>query len=394
MNRREFVAAACSAGTQRALHQSDLRGLAVEKLEAFCLSVRRGTWLLFRLYARNGATGIGDASHGGDDRAVIEFARRLVAAFQSRSIFEIEYLRQRALPLIQNYGRPAAVALGGIEQCLWDLQGQFLGVPVYQLFGGALRKRIPVYANINRATQLRTPEGFARLAAEAVRAGFRAVKLAPFDGMPKPGSDRAEFERWTELGIACARAVREAIGPTRELLIDVHKHMDFESGLRLAQRLEPLRLYWLEEITPSVEDQARIKRQVRIPVAGGESLFGVGDFYRYIRAEAAHILMPDIKSCGGMLELKKIAAMAEGAGLLISPHGPASPVGNIAAAHVCATLPNFQILEYAFGEVPWRAELVEPPEPVMDGELVLGERPGFGFRLNMDIVRRYAVAGT
>jgi galactonate dehydratase len=101
--------------------------------------------------------------------------------------------------------------------------------------------------------------------------------------------------------------------------------------------------------------------------------------------------MPDVKYCGGMLELKKIAALAEAAGLKVSPHGPASPVGNVAAAHVCAGLRNFLILELAYGEVPWRAELIDPPETLASGFLSLSQRPGLGIRLNEKTVSKYRV---
>ncbi len=87
-----------------------------------------------------------------------------------------------------------------------------------------------------------------------------------------------------------------------------------------------------------------------MPTAGGESIYGVEGIYPYIKAEAVDIVMPDVKVCGGLLEVKKIAALAEGAGLLVSPHGPASPVGNAAAAQVSATIPSFNILELAYGE--------------------------------------------
>src|SRR5262249_7519968 len=125
--------------------------------------------------------------------------------------------------------------------------------------------------------------------------------------------------------------------------------------------------------------------------AGGENIQGVAGFYPYIRAEAVDIVMPDVKICGGMLELKKIAALAEGAGLATSPHGPASPIGNLAAAHVVATIPNCNILEVSYGEVPWRAELIDPPEQIDKSALVLSERPGFGVRLNEKTAAKYAV---
>jgi len=123
----------------------------------------------------------------------------------------------------------------------------------------------------------------------------------------------------------------------------------------------------------------------------GELILGVKGFYPYIRGQAVDVVMPDRKYCGGLLELKKIAAMAEGAGLLVSPHGPASPVGTAAAVQVCATLPNFLILEFSYGEVPWRSELIDPPEQIVDSALLLGTRPGFGITLNERTAKKYAV---
>jgi len=117
----------------------------------------------------------------------------------------------------------------------------------------------------------------------------------------------------------------------------------------------------------------------------------VTGFYPYIKANAVKILMPDVKICGGMWELKKIAAVGEAAGQLVAPHGPASPIGNVAAAHVAATLPNFHILEFSYGEVPWRAELIEPAEEVLNGAINLSSRPGLGITLNEKLAKKYAV---
>src|SRR2546430_6369491 len=199
------------------------------------------------------------------------------------------------------------------------------------------------------------------MAERAVAAGFDAVKLAPFDDMPRDLSNAARTEEFTKMGIARADAVRKAIGPKRDLLIDVHSHLDLDRGLQLARRMEHLNLFWLEEVTPAkpLILLARINREAKMPTAGGESIYGVRGFYPYIAGRAVDIIMPDVKMCGGVLELKKIAALGEGAGLQVAPHGPASPVGNMVAAHVCATMPNFHILEFSYGEAPWRAGGVE-----------------------------------
>ena len=159
-------------------------------------------------------------------------------------------------------------------------------------------------------------------------------------------------------------------------------------GIKLAERLEPYKLFWLEEVSRPFENLAAINKVARMPTAGGESIFGIENYFRYISSGAVDIIMPDIKYCGGMMELKKIAAMAEGAGMKTSPHGPASPVGGMAAAHVCATLPNFQVLEHSHGEIDWRAELVDPPEQFADGRLTVPDRPGIGYTLNDATIRR------
>ncbi len=370
-------------------------GLTVDGLEIFRVKVnRRGNWTLVRLRTSGGITGIGDASQSSNDEASVKFIQQLFTLLKGRSIFDVEWLRRVSAPLAAQNGAPASVAASALEQALWDVRGKAFSVPTYEFFGGRIQPRIRNYANINRSTEERTPDGFARMAEKAIKDGFDAVKLAPFDEMPRGLTDPVKIEEFTKAGIACATAVRNAIGPDRDLLIDVHSHFDRDRGLDLAQRLEPLKLFWLEEVTPAnpVDDLAAINRMAKMPTAGGESIYGVEGFYPYIRAEAVDVAMPDVKVCGGMLELKKIAAMAEGAGLLVSPHGPASPVGNVAAAHVVATVPNFNILEFSYGEVPWRAELIDPPEELTNGVLPLSNRPGFGITLNEKTAAKYAVA--
>jgi galactonate dehydratase len=371
-----------------------LPALTVEDAEVFRIKVnRRGNWTLVRLNTSGGLTGMGDASQSFNDDQTLAYVKQFAGLLRGQSIFAVEWLRKATAATVAAQGRPAAMAASALEQCLWDIQGKAMGVPVYDLFGGRIQERIRMYANINRSTEERTPEGFARMAEKAVGASFDAVKLAPFDEMPEGLGDEAQMERFMARGIACAAAVRQTIGPKRDLLVDVHSRMDLDHGLDLVRRFEPLKLYWIEEVTPAqpVENLARINKVATMQTAGGESIHGVRGFYPYIEAEAVDIVMPDVKVCGGMIELKKIAGLAEGAGLITSPHGPASPVGNLAAAHVIATVTNFNILEFSYGEVPWRAELLDPPEQIEASALVLSNRPGLGHVLNKRTVAKYAV---
>jgi galactonate dehydratase len=368
-------------------------------LEIFVVHVNaRGNWVLARLRSSVGLTGIGEASHGrakqrpiddvNGDALTIRYLRQFAALLKGRSIFDIEWLREQAKPHVAQGGLSAACALSALEQCSWDIIGQSMNVPVYELFGGVLHTSIRLYANINRSTDPRTPAGFASMAERAVAAGFDAVKLAPWDDMPSDLSNGAKVEEITQLGIDRAAAVRKAIGPGRDLLLDAHSKFDRERGLKLIPRVAPLKLFWLEEVTlpPTLPE---IRRAEQMPTAGGEVLYGAKGFYPYIAAGSVDISMPDVKYCGGMLELKKVSALVDAAGLKVSPHGPASPVGNAAAAQVCATLPNFLILEFSYGEVPWRAELIDPPEDAARGQLQVTARPGLGIRLNEKTAARY-----
>ena len=380
------------AGAVAAASETTAPRIKAADLEIFVVHVNaRGNWVIVRLRSSAGLIGIGEASQGGNDSLTVRYIRQFGELLKGRSIFDIEWLREQVRAEVAKGGRSAACALSALEQCSWDIIGQALNVPVYQLLGGALRTEIRCYANINRSTDPRTPAGFASMAERAIDAGFDAVKLAPWDEMPADLSNGARVEAITQQGIDCATATRKAIGPGRDLLLDAHSKFDLERGLKLLPRVAALNLFWLEEVTmpPSLP---AIRRAEQMPTAGGEVLYGAKEFFPYITAGSVDIVMPDVKYCGGLLEVKKVGVLAESAGLKVSPHGPASPVGNAAAAQVCATLPNFLILEFSYGEVPWRAELIDPPEDTSHGRLRVTDRPGLGLRLNEKTAAKYRAA--
>jgi galactonate dehydratase len=369
--------------------------ITVGNLETFVVHVnRRGDWVFVRLGSSAGLRGIGEASQGGDDHLTLQYLQQFADLLKGRSVFDIEWLRKQVTPAIRTRGHSAVCALSALEQCCWDIIGQALNVPVYDLFGGAQRTSIPLYANINRSTDPRTPAGFAAMAEQALRGGFNAIKLAPWDEIPKGLHGGPKGEQLTQQGIDRAEAVRKAIGPEYDLLLDGHSKFDVEHALRLLPKLAPLNPFWLEEVTlpaglPTIRHFSELAKYM--PIAGGEMRYGAEAFYPYMTSGAVDILMPDVKYCGGMLEVKKVGILGAAAGLKVSPHDPAGPVAAAATAQVCATLENFLILEFAFGEVPWRAELIDPPEDTSHGQLQVSSRPGLGIRLNEKAIARYKV---
>lgn len=246
----------------------------VDDLEVFRLPVnRRGNWIILRLKSGDGLIGLGDASHGGHEEQTFAWLKTLADMLRGRSVLDTEWFRQAAAARIGKDRSPAAtVAASGLEQCLWDLAGRALGVPTYDLFGGRIRDRIRLYANINRSADPRTPAGFAAMARSAVEAGFGAIKLAPFDELPINLQDRSKVEGFVVEGLARAHAVRNVIGPKRDLLIDAHSRFTLAEGLDLLERVKPLDLFWLEEVTPAdpPADLAAINRAATINTAGGK----------------------------------------------------------------------------------------------------------------------------
>ncbi len=361
----------------------------------------RTVWLIVRLTTDRGLTGLGEASDAfgyanttkQDALRMESELRKFFALVQGTSPLDIEAYRQKGKPIAAAGGLVSATAYSAIEQALWDLAGQALEIPAYDLFGGKVRDRLPVYANINRATTLRTPEGFAATAKKAVQDGFRAVKGAPFDGFPKPGASAAEIRAAVDLGIACVAAMREAVGPDVEVMVDCHSFFDVPRAQSVAERLEHYNLAWYEEpVAPArIQEMLEIRRSIRQPMAAGELLFGVKGFEPLCRNHAVNVIMPDVKHCGGLLEMTRIAAMAHADGVAVAPHNPSGPVSTAANVQIAAGMVNFRLLELQWGEIGWRSELIVPEERFERGSIQVPERPGFGIRLNDKLAKSHPV---
>ncbi len=367
------------------------RSLRVEGMTLTSVRVsERTTWMFVHLRTNLGLSGLGECSVG--RRSELPELKEAFEAARGRSPFDIEAYRAAGRELAATGGIVEATAFSAIEQALWDLIGKAVDAPVHQLTGGTLHDRLPAYANINRATRERTPEGFAASARAAVEDGFTAIKAAPFDGFPALDAPASEVAAATNLGVACVEAIREAVGPEVDILIDCHSFFDVDLAVEVAGQLEPQNLAWYEEpVAPTdVEATKAIERAIDQRMAGGEFLFGIEGFAPLCRERAVDVIMPDVKHCGGLLEARKIAAVAELDGVAVSPHNPSGPVATAASAQLCAGLRNFEILEMQWGEAAWRDDLVEPPERFEEGSIAVPEGPGLGIELNAAVARAHA----
>lgn len=344
----------------------------------------RRNWVFVTVVTEDGLQGLGEATLEGRAEAaaacVSELRRSLIGADARR----IQHLWQVMYRHAFYRGGPAMTsAVSGVEQALWDLKGKALGVPVYELLGGACRDRLRVYANGPRG---KSPEEYATSACAIRAAGFNAMKVAPLEAT-MPVDDGATIRRAAD----CVRAIRDAVGPSVAIAVDVHGRLSPAMSIQFAHRIEDLDIWFIEE--PSLPENpramAQVARATHIPVATGERLFTKFGFREVLELGAAALLQPDVSHCGGIQEARFIAAMAEVCYAGFAPHNPLSPVNTAASAQVAMASPNFVALEWVFDDVPWRDQLLTEPLAIRDGWLTLPARPGLGIDLDFEVCRAH-----
>jgi galactonate dehydratase len=279
-------------------------------------------------------------------------------------------------------GSVVNAAISGIEHALWDVSGKAAGLPVYRLLGGRCRDRIRVYQSCGGDT----PQACAESALHLVETyGYTALKMAPHP----PGAERMPWPAVVRGAAARLAAVRDAVGPDVEIGLDPHARI-FEPirALQLAEALKPFDPFFLEEpLRPeNVAALATFKRTCPVPVATGEMLYTTFGFRELLEQQAADIIQPDVCICGGLLELKKIAALAEAHYVTVAPHNPTGPIATAVNVHFAASTHNFLVLEYHPDDAGPRADLLRRPVALKDGYLEIPETPGLGVELNEDAI--------
>ena len=338
----------------------------------------RGNWLFVKVHADDGTVGVGEASHGRDDAGTRHLIDTLKPELVGWNPFQLEAFRQRFYRDTESH--TYHTALSGIEQAMCDLIGKALDAPSYQLLGGKCRDKIRLYANINRATVDRSPFGFSSNAKRAVSEGFTAIKCAPFDDVSTANISSGSLNPAICLGIDRIRTIRAAIGGDIDLMVDCHSRFNPGILIQVAKELEDLHLFWIEDAVPldNFDAFAHMSQSIGIPIATGERLRTLTDFDKLLRQAEVDYILPDVKHVGGISGLKKIATLATARNVMVTPHNPSGPVATAASVQCMASVPNFAILEYAWGEVEWRASIVSPPEKIIDGFIEVPDRPGLG----------------
>jgi len=360
--------------------------------------------LFVKIFSNQDIYGCGEGVDAiqGTYHLVQNLGRRLVGQnpFNIHRIFE--ELRRAGFFGGAQSGMYVAV-LSAIETALWDLVGKALGLPVYQLLGGKFHDKIRVYSDTAMyRSQFPSPKDFAESALEGLKLGFNAVK---FDIDYAADPDKYDRYNWTASPGELQRmydqlaAVREAVGPKIDICVDMHGRYDLNTALAISRRVENLNLMWLEEPIPAdnVEAYRLIAQETGTPIAAGENIYLAYGFRRLLEIGGVEAVMPDLQKCGGLGEGQRIANLANLYYVPFAPHMVASFLGAMACAHVCASVPNFLIMEWQsyFHTNPMFREIVTFDESdwVKDSFVTVSNKPGIGVDLNIEACRKYAVKG-
>lgn len=399
------LSAAFGSGLEQAVERTPMASKPADLkiTEVVCAFIRNGHGLFVKIRTNQDIYGCGEGVDAvpGTYHLVKMFEQRLKGKNPLNVHRLFDDLRKSGIFEGAQSGMFIAV-LSAIETALWDITGKALGVPVYQLLGGKFRDKIRVYCDTALyQNNLPTPQDFANSALEAKKMGFNAIK---FDLDQRNDPKKYDQYNWTASPGELKRivdqvtAAREAVGPEIDICCDMHGRYDAPTGQQVAKRLEHLNLMWLEEPIPAENPEAYkiIADSTSTPICAGENHFLAFGFRRMLEMGAVDIIMPDLQKAGGLGEGQRIANLASLYYVPFAPHMVASFLGAMASCHVCASVPNFMILEWQiyFHTDPMFKEIVKFDGPMVEnGFIPLSEKPGIGVDINEEGMKKYATAG-
>lgn len=363
----------------------------ITAIETHVCNARMRNWVFVKVLTdQDGLWGWGEATLEWHTRSVVGAIEDLSQLLIGEDPTRIEHLWQ--MMYRQHFwhgnGIVRGTAISGIDIALWDILGKHLGVPCHRLWGGPVRDNIRLYCHLGGGrmedfyeTAPDDAKRFGELASHAVAEGFTAFK-----SMAVPPTMPLEGRRPVRYAEQCVVAMRDAVGPDVDIMVDCHARPSPRMGLLFAKALEPYDLYFFEEPCwpETIQDIAAIQRAVRTPIATGERLVAQHAFRELLEARGASVLQPDITHCGGLSEARRIAAMAEAYRVSLAPHNPQGPVSTAASIELGFATPSYIICESVHSDVPWREAVVSEGFVVeREGRLVRpNTRPGLGVEIN------------
>lgn len=372
--------------------------MKIVAIETLVCNAKMRNWIFVKVVTdQPGLWGWGEATLEWHTRSVVGAIEDISQLLIGEDPTRIEHLWQ--MMYRQHFWHGNCVvrgtAISGIDIALWDIAGKIHNVPCHQLMGGRVRDYIRLYCHLGGGkmedfyqTKPDDAPRFAELAQKAVEDGFTAFK-----SMAVPETMSLEGLKPVRYAEACVKAMREAVGDEVDIMVDCHARPSPRMGLQFAKALEPYGLYFFEEPCwpESMEDIALIQRSVKTPIATGERLIGVHAFRDLCERRAASVIQPDITHCGGLTEVRRIAALAESYRISIAPHNPQGPISTAASIEFGFSTPSYIICESVHNDVPWRDEIVNEGFTIeKKGRLVYpNTKPGLGIEINEEEARKH-----
>ncbi len=340
--------------------------------------------LFLQVFTDEGITGVGEPYSIGPDEGIISVVENMKPWFIGQDPGRIEWLLRRARNTMRfPLGQVGWSALSGMDLALWDIMGKAKGVPVYRLLGGPARDRVRVYHAIYDPDPVKLGERAQALQAE----GYTAFKATPFP----PGWQEMPWLAVVRESARRLEGLRKAVGDGPDIGIDIHTVIrEPAKAIELVRALAPCRLMFVEEPAGAefIATTARLRQEFRVALATGENLYGAARYAELMDADAVDIIQPDLLCCGGLLEAKKIAAIAEAHYVTVAPHNPLGLVSTAASVHLAASINNFVILEWHGDDKRKKQEFVTPVWKPVDGYFELPTSPGLGMELNLPVIKR------
>ncbi len=353
--------------------------MKVTAIKTFVCHAYRTNWVFVKVMTDSGLYGVGEATLEYREPTVVQAIMELERYLVGKDPHNIEaFWHDTCRDAYWRGGVVLMSALAGVEMALWDIKGKDLGVPVYKLLGGKVRDSVKCYAN-GWFAGAKTPEEFAEKAKIAVENGFSGLKWDPFGKAylnidPKSLNDALD----------CVAAVKDAVGDKVHLIIEGHGRFNVPTAVRIGNALEKFGILWFEEPIPPDDKKgiAWVRSKISTPVSGGERLYSRFEYADYLRMECADFWQPDVSHAGGIMEVRKIASMAEAHYIPVCPHNPSGPVANAATLQLAACTPNFYLLETMSSDIPWRADVSTERVKFENSEMFIPDLPGLGIDIN------------
>ncbi len=362
--------------------------MKITHVETFMAGNPWKNWLFTRVHTDEGVYGTGEGTINGMSRTVEAAIHELQPFWEGMDPFQIErIIKQMYHDVYTDGGQVHKHAVSAIEVACWDIIGKCLDKPIYQLMGGQVREKVRAYAN-GWYRGPRTPENFYEKAKAVVQRGYTALKFDPFGAAYQITSLDDEA-----LTIDIIAAVRDAVGPSVDILIEGHCRFSTSTALKFARKMEPYNPTWFEEPTPhhKIDALIQVAKESPVPIATGESLHTKYEFAELLKHDVVHILQPEPLACGGLWSCRMICDMADAHYAVVAPHNAQGPVCTAMCMQLAACTPNHFIQE-TFDEfnVEWEKDLLSGETfEVKDGYIDVPTAPGLGIDLNVDEIQKH-----